>query len=325
MARIVALTNPGSRQNRKGFDRVGAKLAMLPGCEHLVTPDEAATKQFAQRWQDDPAELLVINGGDGTVHHLLSALLAAGGAHATLPGKIALLPGGTTNMTSHDISGRRSRDSALDELCRQLNDGALRTVPRYALKLMRGDDTPDQIGFFFGCGAIVSGIQYCHERVYRMGIADEIAPGFALARAAWGIASGDEVFSSSTALRIEADGTLWCEAAARVLLVTPLQRLFLGLTPFWSQGNSTLAAPLLATLVEADAQQFVRSLPAILKGAPKRKHQHRLTPQRGYHSTRGWSYTLQLDGPYTLDGELYEAPAGSLRIEAVGPFQFLSL
>ncbi len=308
---LLVVTNPVSRQNRGGFERLAARVSVRGGNRHIVTPDLTALRSLAQRWQA-PA-LLAVNGGDGTVHHLLTALHVAG---VPLP-PLALLPGGTTNMTAHDISGRRTPAAALETLLSWDGSAAALRRERCALRVTDVASGDVQVGFFFGAGAIVSGIRYTHERVYRMGIADEIAPGMALARVAWGMARGEPAFSAGAAVEATMDGGETMAGSAWALLITPLQRLFLGLRPFWGTG----AGPLHVTLVDTAAPARLRNLPGLLRGRPRPQ----ASAERGYHSANAGRLELQLDGPYTLDGELYPPPAKGLVVEALGPLRFLPL
>ncbi len=304
--RTLVVTNPSSRQNRRGFERLAAAITAQRGFEHVVMPGLDALASLARDWPDP--DVLAVNGGDGTVHYLLTALHVAG---ITLP-RLALLPGGTTNMTARDLSGRRSHEAALQRLL--ASPGAV--VRRSALKVTDLASGDVQVGFFFGAGSIVSGIRFTHERVYRIGIGDELAPGLALLRVVWGMARGRGEFAAATPARIQADGES-IAADAWALVVTPLRRLFLGLHPFWNLDGR----PLQLTLMERGAHRPLTNLPRLLVGRPGPE----VTPRHGYHSFGVEELQLGLDGPYTLDGELYPPPAAGLRLEAFGPLEFLGL
>ncbi len=107
MARVAVISNPHAGRRRSiGLQR---ELERAGTVSWLTTssPEEANT-EIARVAND--VDLLVLDGGDGTVQRALSVLFQM--PEARTP-RIAILPGGSTNMTACDISGRRSwRESA---------------------------------------------------------------------------------------------------------------------------------------------------------------------------------------------------------------------
>ena len=174
----------------------------------------------------------------------------------------------------------------------------------------------EQLGLCLGMGAVVRGIEYCHERIYSLGFRDEWAAGAAVVRAGWGIARREAVFAEGVPLEVDIDGERH-SARASIFLVTALSELILGIRPFWGEGTS----PLRITLVREHAARFLRSFPDLLRG---RALPH-LTEAAGYLSRRGSCVTIRGEGPYTIDGEIYHAPSGEIRVEAFGPVPIISL
>ena len=109
----------------------------------------------------------------------------------------------------------------------------------------------------------------------------------------------------------------WIRVPIRLCLVTALQRLFLGIRPYWNQSGG----PLRATLVEAGAGRFISSMPRLLRGRPGPT----MTPDDGYHSTGLASLQLRFSGALTLDGELFSNRGDTISIQATDPLRFLIL
>ena len=276
---------------------------------------------LAQTLDQQPG-LLVINGGDGTVQVVMSALLNH--LNGRNPPLIALLPGGTTNMTAHDVNGPDASFSKAITRLQTLtaNVQHLPDLPTDALRRRRllrlADGTQDRFGFFFGVGAVVDGIEYCHQRVYAMGITGALAPGLALLRAAFGLARGESKFSQPCPLTLAAgDAEPGPPAPASMLVASTLDRLFLGIRPFWGAAP----APVRYTLIDAAPRQFMRSLPALLRGEPG----SRLTPANGYHSHAVESLKVDAPGRYTIDGEFFSMPDGALVVSATPHIPFVPL
>ena len=286
---------------------------MHRGIQHIETASLDDLPGAVEMLLADGVELLGINGGDGTVHAVLTALLRAS-AGQPLP-SIALLPGGTTSMSARGINGGAVPfNRALDALLYAM-DSVPAGQQRYLLKV-HAPGADAQLGLCLGMGAIVSGVEYCHERIYSLGLRDEWAAGAALLRAGWGIARREPVFADGVPLDLDIDGERH-SAKASIFLVTVLDELILGIRPFWGDG----ADPLRITLVREHATRFLRSFPDFLRG---RAHPH-LTEAAGFLSRRGSHIEIRSPGPYTIDGEIYHSKSGEIRVEAFGPVTMIPL
>ena len=87
-----------------------------------------------------------------------------------------------------------------------------------------------------------------------------------------------------------------------VLLVSTLERLFLGLYPYWGDENGALHY----TALGARPRYLLRTLPSILRG---RRNRH-TCPENGYFSHNASEIRLNLECGFTIDGQLY-TPAHS--------------
>ncbi|MEQ9002062.1 MAG: diacylglycerol kinase family protein, partial [Pseudomonadales bacterium] len=226
-----------------------ALRGLLPETEHVrhhVTRSGPELDPLLghDRWAPD--DLLVINGGDGSVQHALTLLLARCPIER-LP-RVACLPGGTTNMTAYDVNDHRRFRDCLTALGAAVNESAGNggpVVPRPLVRVAPEDGAGAAVcGLFFGMGTIVQGIEYFHARIRHGGGAHELGAGVALARTIWGMARGEPPFAEPARVRVDDED--W---SVRLLLVTTLDRLLLGLRPYWGQGGGALKA----TAVEARA------------------------------------------------------------------------
>jgi len=298
--RVALISNPHSARNRKRLAELDERLAGR--ALHHVSHDLGRIDETVRDVAAADLDLLGINGGDGTVHRVLTALASQGLLRRCA--RIAVLPGGSTNMTAHDLNGGPlSLNHAFDAFLRAV-DGHADTVTREAVAI-RTDDRPTQLGFFFGMGAIIRGIEFCHQRIFALGIRKEWASGAALLRAAWGIARRERVFAEGVDLEAKFDERA-IEGRASIFLVSTLARLFLGIKPFWGEGDGALAS----TWVAEDAERFLRTLPALLRG-----DQARLESRRGYTSTRAMHVAVRGGEQYTIDGEIYRTASSAVEIE----------
>jgi hypothetical protein len=104
-----------------------------------------------------------------------------------------------------------------------------------------------------------------------------------------------------------------------LLVVSGLERLLLGMHPYWGQEDG----PLHISMVRNDATRLLRTLPSLLRGKPGRH----ATEAAGYRSYNCTSVRLELDATWTLDGEMYQADhtTGPVTISDGGNVTFLRI
>ncbi|MFU8813702.1 MAG: diacylglycerol kinase family protein [Pseudomonadales bacterium] len=328
--RVVIISNATAARARRHVPALQQVFPESASVSHSVTQDTAQLARLVghDTWQ--PTDLLVINGGDGSVQHVLSELLS----HCPPPRlpRVACLPGGTTNMTAFDINRHRDFDRCLDTLQRVETDLQSLVAARPVVRVAERGAARAHYGLFFGTGSIVQGIEYFHQRVRPSGGGHELGAGVALARALWGIVRQQPPFAEPLLVGVRAPGLApspadsdsdsdsdsdWSTVSVRVLLVTALNRLFLGLRPYWS----THPGQLKATLVESQARRFLTSTPRLLRGRPNRF----MTPEHGYHSRGLEQLSLRFHGSYTLDGELFALAGDTITVESSVPIRFIAL
>ena len=317
---VGLISNPHSGRNREELDTIARIVADYPNVHHRPTQGAGEIPGVLDEFASQPVDVLAINGGDGTIARILTELLEQRPFPA-LP-RLALLPGGTTNMNAGDVGLRGKLAKAVRRLCEWSTGAhtAFETLQRPVLRVTGGNGQAAVCGMFFGAGAIIQGIEYCRANVHTKGVSNEIGPGLAMLRTVWGIARRDRRFLHPVAMSIQHND----EAAepARdvlILLASSLDRLLLGMRPYW--GGET--APLHTTLVLDPARRFLRNLPSLLRGRPNRH----TTAANGYYSHNAERIRLTMDGMWTLDGELYQATAsdGPVTITSGGDVTFVRL
>jgi hypothetical protein len=297
---IGLISNPNSGRNRKQLQAIERIVANHPRVHHYPTPGPDDLPVAMAALANQSVEILAINGGDGTVARVLTHLLEHS-PFERLP-LLALLPGGTTNMTAGDVGLRGNLSGAVARLCRWADGSGdeHRLLRRPILRVEPGAGLPAACGMFFGTGAIIHGIDYCRASLHTKGVSNEIGPGLAMARTLWGIVRRDRRFARPVAVSVALDAAPPAPAQDMlILLVSSLERLFLGMRPYWGEENG----PLHVSMIRAGADRLLRTLPALLRGRPGRH----AGVTAGYQSHNVERIRLMLDGLYTLDGEIYQA------------------
>jgi len=321
--RIGLITNPGSGRNRKGLRRVRGLCAGHPGvaCHEASEPEAIATALAAL--SDFEPEVLAVNGGDGTVQAVLTALFRD--KPFAKPPMLALLRGGTTNMTAGDVGMKGSMLAALQRLLKlaQQDKRCFRVDRRPILKVDITSTGQSRYGMFFGAGTIINGIEYCHEKVHSKGFRDAIAPGICTLRLLLAMARKDSRYAAPVPMTI----TTWIAEGQpqsaigkqdyHLVLASPLERLFLGLRPYWGPKRGALYF----SALRANPAHPFWALPPLFWGRAGRT----ATRENGYYSEKVNELELEMDGPLTLDGEIYHASrqSGPVRVTVGGWASFL--
>lgn len=241
--------------------------------------------------------LLVLAGGDGTLQRTLTEALEQTPASALPP--IAVLPAGRTNMSAADLNHHR-RFTQCAKALEAMVDGTL--PPATARPLIRVDQVDGhQYGWFFGLGAVSAGIARWS------GARSGSQLGTTL-RTAWYSAKGLLAPSEPQEVR-------WNGETRQVfaMLATSLDRLLFGCRPYWGDGEG-----MHNTWVFAEARGRVRRSLRLLRGDAS------LERLPGYSSGNRTNLEFELDGPYTIDGELFDN-RGPLRLSLSEPLRWLAL
>jgi diacylglycerol kinase (ATP) len=155
--RLVVISNPRSKKSLKEPE-LHADLAAIVGTMGRVeSPDGfAAVNALAVQLLQDPPDLIAINGGDGTVGVVMTALHKAWD-DGPFP-EILLLRGGTMNTVAKNLSLRGKPRALLRQAVKRLSQGeSLRTKTRWML-VVNG-----RLCFWFGNGVISNFLRPYYE------------------------------------------------------------------------------------------------------------------------------------------------------------------
>jgi len=303
--RVGVISNPRSRRNQQGnpvHRRAGATPDMLVAEPATKDALAEALADFAARG----VEMIVVDGGDGTVRDVLSAAPLAFGA--ALP-PIAVIPSGKTNALALDL-GIPWDWSAGDA---QAALAAGRVTTRQPVEIT-GEDGVTHRGFLFGASAFVRATDLA-QRTHDIGACGGVAVGLSVLGAVLQtmFAGAANAWRKGERVRIVdmADGTTG-EHDLYLLLGSTLRRLPIGLKPL---GRAADGLNILA--VEAPPRLLALAVPAILAG-----HEGGWLARAGYHHRHAASPSrLTLPGGFVLDGESYAG--GVYDVRAGEPITFV--
>lgn len=301
--RIAMVSNPRSRRNQTAelLSRVApGMLAAAP-----TTPQHLADTlaSYAAR----PIDMLIIDGGDGTVRDVITAAAAAFGAD--LP-PLAVLPSGKTNALALDL-GIPFAWSPMDA-CAALEGGRTQTRSPVEIELENGRVLR---GFLFGAGGFVRATELA-QRTHRIGAFGNLAVGLSLAGAITQTLVGGKANPWRAGDRMHVTNLVTGESSERdlyLLFGSTLKRLPLGAKPL---GRGGPGLNLLA--VDAPPRLMPLAAPAILAGM-----EGGWLKRLGYHHCHDTpAFQLSVDSGFILDGELFAG--GAVTVRTGTPIRFVT-
>lgn len=328
--RVLLISNAASGYNRGDFAAFQRRIQKYPWVIHVSTTSPEEADACLAAWQDAPPDYLIINGGDGTAAHIFGLVINLWVPQQRPP--LVVLPGGTVNMTAGDLGLSGSRKKALKRLFRWLDRGCREAgspTQRWVMRLEPYPGAKPHYGVFLGAGVIVQATEYAHQSVHARGLGGSISLGVVLLRTVWGLIRRDPRFYQSLGVDFsleqartggtpEAEPTCFSGHRQMVILVaSSLERLCLGINPFWVGGRQ----PLRLTFVYDRATRFLSTFISIIRGRANGHAQ----PHNGYQSYRTLSARLMFDGQMNMDGEIIEVSRarGPAQLSAGGPLSFV--
>lgn len=306
--RVGIICNPKSHQNRNGstphrsFTSSTVSVATPRTREALL----AVLREFAR----DRIELLVIDGGDGTVREVLTC---GGAVWARDWPRIAIVPSGKTNALALDLG--IPADWGIEHA---LAAGSAEKVAlRAPIEIKRRGDPMPLRGFLFGTGAFVAATALA-QRTHRVGafhgVAVSLALGWAVLKTIFGRASNP--WRAGEHIRLNARSTdagpvLSLDDRHYLLIASTLKRLPVGLKPF-----GTPRSGLKMLVVDAPPRRMVRAVPMLLSGS-----ESAWLERSGYHRRMVDQLEIRLDHDFILDGEIY--PGGELLVSHAPVLRFV--
>lgn len=318
--RVGVLSNPLSRRNRiTGIDGLQEDLARHAEALHRVvsTPEEIAVA--LAEFEESGVNVIAINGGDGTVDAVLDVLLDRA-PFEEFP-LLAILPGGRTNMTARDVGARGgSPRRALGRLLAwaESGDGAVEVASRNVIRVDGAQGGQPRFGLFFSTAGIYQATVNCwsfrhQSRLPGMktGLGTAVSVGTQLV----GHCLGRERFEPSP-IRVRLDDEDQGEREYLALFVTTLERMALGLRPFWGSTPGRLRF----TAVDYEHRHLLRAVTGLVRGKPNGYPR----PEHGYASHNADRIALELTSGCLLDGEpLQPTPSEPLHLSAEHTVRFV--
>ena len=313
------LSNPLARTNWRsvGHDKL---LAILPEpAASRETPNLAALEPALEVLLfEHHINVLILNGGDGTIHQTLNAAIRVVDRATARLGRRVPLPlflfvnGGGMNMLARVFGSRGHPVRTVRRFQARARGGRFGSLPKLGVPLLAVQESPDaelRYGYIFGSELVFNALTM-YERFGQgyPGLARflyEVAAGYTLRTELWN-KYGHLLDAPTTSLTI--DDTIYPHYTSVVATTVPLQ-LVKGLVATVRRMASPGGMNAVAVL-PTDKGEVIRAIPRLMVGAP--------TPDIVYcNDVR----RIAVHGAYTLDGERFDRAAS--RGERPGPLEVI--
>ncbi len=303
--RIGLLNNLRAGRSNPKVRRILGLLRHYPEVAHVETTSVRSVPEALASLTRQKVELLVVNGGDGTLQHTLTQMLTSDD-FPSIP-MVAPLRGGRTNMSALDIGAHRDPVKGLQGLLEDEKAGRIedRLVDRPLLRVETLRDRRIHYGFFFGAGMIHRAIDLTHSMFphgrsqgsFGAGIVTAGLIMRTIAKRRGGVLTPDKA-------QIMLDGEHVEGGEFTLIIASSLQRLFLRINPFWGREK----APVRFTAMASGCERTAAAAPGILRGKPRPF----VRPTAGYTSRNVKTAELRIDTGFTVDGETIQPRSGEI-------------
>jgi diacylglycerol kinase family enzyme len=267
-----------------------ARVFDLALFEALPSQVEAALKT---------SDLIVIEGGDGTVQCVMSEVMRQVGETANMP-DFAIASGGMTNQIAKIIGMKSVGRSGLKTI--HDDPKALQT----RMIRLSCDGHPDQYGFLFSTGALPMVTDYAKNELHARGIGGSAAVVGGIVKAV--TSERDSVMrETDCGLQINAETFSGPHLGT---VATTLPSITMGLDPFWGDEDGALRL----TYVGGGSVKLYRHIAELWVGFKTKDR----TPD-GFHSWNTDQAVFDYQGPIMMDGEPLQLPHAQFRLSTSRP------
>lgn len=315
--RIGVVNNLRAGKSQAQVVRMLDFLRSHPDVLHVETESAGVMPEALAELAAKEVDLLVVNGGDGTLQYVLTEILASNAFGDRVP-LVAPLRAGRTNMSAMDLGADRNALRGLAAMLASARAGQIaeRVEPRRVLRVAYGlgFERAVQYGMFFGAGIIKRAIELNHRLFDQDGQRSVVegVPGATLVTAGLigrmitgdhsGILTPDKV-------QILLDGEEVHQGEYHLVMASTLSRLFARMRPFWGKGPGGVRF----TAIAAPCERFGRAAIGMLRGRPS----DWVSPETGYTSRNVDHAELRMSCGFTVDGELWQPdPDRSIALSA---------
>ncbi|NIJ06921.1 hypothetical protein FHS31_000503 [Sphingomonas vulcanisoli] len=322
MTRVALLSNPRSTGNRAILPRIRSFCAQHSEIFHYEVEDVDQIGAALRTIARVRPQVLVINGGDGTVQTILTQLYH-GRSFGETPPPVAVLPNGKTNLIALDLGAVGDPIVALERVLELARNGLTdHIVQRELIALSSGDDSVAPVlGMFLGGAGLADAMLYCRNKVYPLGLSNGLSHVLTLFALFLSLVFGMRAAflppkPSAVKVSLIREGQI--QGVFSLLIVTTLKKMLMGANVLGGTGN---LGALQLMVVDQKPMSLVRAALAMASGKLGKGKVAGMQVERGDE--------IRIEGERSsviLDGEIFQARKGqAIVLRQTSPLAFLRL
>jgi hypothetical protein len=303
--KICILTNPFAKQNlnkRKEIEAIVKKYDKYDkdiSIQHHFINDQKSVLNILKKIDD--LDLLVINGGDGTIKYILS-VISQNKPFKRTP-LIAVLPSGSTNLIALDVGAVENKKNALKKFLHYLiiHKAYWKTRERPIVHINMPSNNIDEYGFFIGMSLIYKASVYFNKRLKKRGLGGVPGLVITICRTVYALFTRSKYYVSGESITCKLDNGREMEFSSLLFVITSLRKLMFGNKDLLSLGNYSYN-DLHSLIIKERPKYFLRNLFCFFMG----KLSRHFNEENGYLLLHSKKFELTGITGIAIDGETYK-------------------
>ena len=322
--KVCILTNPLAKRNINNIKEVESVVEKYNeydksiSVQHFFINDQESTLDIFRQIED--VDLLVINGGDGTVKYIVSVIFQ------NKPFKkcplIAVLPSGSTNLIALDVGAIDNKKNAIKRFLHYLivHKAHWKTKERPVIHVKLASNSIDEYGLFIGMSLIYKASLYFNKRLKRRGLGGVIGLIITISRTIYALFTRSKYYAKGEKITCKLDNNREMKFSSLLFLITSLRKLMFGNKDLLSLGNFSYN-DLHSLVIKERPKFFLQNMFCFFMG----KLSKHFNEKNGYLLLHSSKFELTGVTGIAIDGETYELKDSSdtLTIESGELIKFL--
>jgi hypothetical protein len=303
--KVCILTNPFAKQNINKTKKIEAIIKKYDAydkditVQHFFVKDQKNVLNILEGIED--IDLLVINGGDGTIKHILSVMFQ--NKPFKHPPLVAVLPSGSTNLIALDVGAVENKKNALKKFLHYLivHKAYWKTRERPIVHVKMPSNKIDEYGFFIGMSLIYKASVYFNKRLKKQGLGGIPGLIITICRTIYALFTRSKYYSSGESIICKLDNEREMEFSSLLFVITSLRKLMFGNKDILSLGNFSYN-DLHSLIIKEKPKYFLRNIFCFFMG----KLSKHFNEENGYLLLHSKKFELTGIRGIAIDGETYE-------------------
>jgi hypothetical protein len=303
--KICILTNPFAKQNINKTKEIEAIIKKYNeydkdiSVQHFFINDQ--TKVLSILGEIDDVDLLVINGGDGTIKYILSTIFQNKPfKHTPL---IAVLPSGSTNLIALDVGAVENKKNALKKFLHYLivHKAYWKTKERPIVHVKMPSNKIDEYGLFIGMSLIYKASVYFNKKLKKRGLGGVPGLIITICRTIYALFTRSKYYAVGESITCKLDNDREIKFSSLLFIITSLRKLMFGNKDLLSMGNFSYN-DLHSLIIKEKPKYFLLNLCCFFM----RKLSKHFNEENGYLLLHSKKFELTGLTGIAIDGETYE-------------------